>query len=251
MSNTISADPELLKTWGGKLPKAVLFDHDGVLVASEPLQWEAWGKLLREMGIPYHEEDLRKRVGKTAPEILATLLDQYRPDWKEGDGPGEYNLAQLSLRKNDFYLESARTRLRAYPWVPEGLQSLRAHGVKTVVVSNARRRELENGLKNVGIIALFDQIVSRDDVPTPKPNPLPYLTGAAYAGFAPSECLAVEDSPTGLEAALLARIPSAGVMTNFAKEALLQPVPGRPDLQPIWIGPSMEALFKALGVLAI
>ena len=248
MNKTFSADSQLLKTWNGQLPKAVLFDHDGVLVASEPLQWEAWGKLLREMGIPYQEEELRVRVGKTAPEILASLLDLHRPGWKPGQGPGEYDLAALSLRKNDFYLESAKTRLRAYPGVPEGLRALRSRGIKTVVVSNARRRELENGLKNVGIFELFDHIISRDDSTAPKPDPTPYITGAAVAGFHPAECLAVEDSPTGLEAALLAKVPSAGVLTNFAGEALKHPVPGRPDLSPVWIGESMEALFKALGV---
>lgn len=153
------------------------------------------------------------------------------------------------MRKNDFYLEAAKTRLRAYPKVAEGLRALRDRGVKTVVVSNARRRELENGLKNVGIIDLFDQIVSRDDVSKSKPDPLPYITGAAFAGFAPAECLAVEDSPTGLEAALLARVPAAGVLSNFEARVLASPVPGRPDLKPAWIGESMEALFKALGVL--
>ena len=249
MISSGNATQPLLSTWSGSLPKAVLFDHDGVLVASEPLQWEAWGKLLRELGIPYIEDDLRKRVGKTAPEILRTLLDQYRPGWQEGSAPGEYDLAALSLRKNDFYLEAAKTRLRAYPGVPEGLRALRAHGVKTVVVSNARRRELENGLRNVGILELFDQIVSRDDVPKSKPDPLPYITGAAFAGFAPSECLAVEDSPTGLEAALLAAVPSAGVLTNFAREALESPVPGRPDLRPVWVGESMLELFRALHLL--
>jgi beta-phosphoglucomutase len=249
MPKTLSSKSELLKCWNGELPKAVLFDHDGVLVASEPLQWEAWAQLLREMGMPYHEEDLRKRVGKTAPEILGSLLDQYRPGWQEGDGPSDYNLAKLSLRKNDFYLENAKHKLRAYPNVAEGLRKLKERGVICIVVSNAKRRELENGLKMVGIFDYFDDIISRDEAKKSKPDPTPYLMGAACAGFEPHECLAIEDSPTGLEAALLAKVPAVGVLTNFDRTVLNQPVPGRPDLKPAWIAESMTELFRALGLL--
>jgi hypothetical protein len=56
----------------------------------------------------------------------------------------------------------------------------------------------------------------------------------------------VEDSPTGIEASLMAKVPSAAVLTNFKREAMLEPVPGRPDLKPVWIGESIEELFVEL-----
>ncbi|MGK5082008.1 HAD family phosphatase [Bdellovibrionota bacterium FG-1] len=223
-------------------PKAVLFDHDGVLVASEPLHWAAWEQLLSELGIPYNGAEMGLFVGKTAPEIMMLLLNRYKPGWN----PSEYNLTALARRKNDIYLEAARRGLQPYPGVPEGLQWLRSQGIKTAVVSNAKRRELETALHQLGLTEYLDIIVSRDDVSAPKPDPTPYLFAAASLGLEGHECLAVEDSPTGLEAALVAKVPAAAVTTNFSRQNLEDPVPGRPDLHPLWVGESMEEFFEWL-----
>jgi HAD superfamily hydrolase (TIGR01509 family) len=227
-------------------PRAILFDNDGVLVASEPLHWRAWGLLLNELGLPYHEAELQALVGKTSPEILATLLTTHRPGWKHED----YDLDALALRKNDHYIKKVGTELRAYPGVLDGLNWLRAQGIKVGVVSNAKRRELEAAIACIGPADLFDVIISRDDVPAFKPDPTPYLMGAASLGFDVSECLAVEDSPPGIESALMAKIPAAAVLTNFARKAMELPVPGRPDLKPIWVDQSVTDLFKWLKSLA-
>jgi HAD superfamily hydrolase (TIGR01509 family) len=227
-------------------PKAILFDHDGVLVASEPLHWRAWGELLKTIGLPYDEARLRALVGKTAPQILSAFLDEYRPGWS----PGEYDLDALALRKNDFYGGIVST-LQAYPGVREGLAWMRKSGIRAAVVSNSKRRELLSGLDSVGLTSYFDEILSRDDVKPPKPDPTPYLTGAALLGVDVADALAVEDSPPGLEAGLVAKIPTAAVMTNFTRSVLEQPVPGRPDLRPIWIGEDMDEFFTWLKSLSV
>lgn len=225
------------------LPKAILFDHDGVIAASEPLHWAAWEKLLTELGIPYNGSEMRTFIGRTAPEIVVELLNRYLPGWD----PAQYNPTELARRKNDFYLAAAQSDLRAYPGVIEGLDWLRTLGVRTAVVSNARRRELDAGLGLLDLASSFDLIVSRDDVSAPKPDPAPYLYAAAVLGFAPADCMAVEDSPAGLSSSLLARIPSAAVETNFPRSHLESPVLSHPELRPEWIGPSMQEFFAWLG----
>lgn len=227
------------------LPRAILFDHDGVLVASEPLHWSAWEVLLRQIGIPYVEAELRSLVGKPAPLILLELLNRHKPGWD----PDRFDLNALALSKNDIFLQLAPTQLQAYPGVRDGIVWLKTQGVKTAVVSNAKRRELEAGLAMTGLLPLVDLVLSRDDVRIPKPDPMPYLTAAAMLEIDPARCLVVEDSPTGLEAGLLAKIPTAAVMTNFARNTLELPVPGRPDLKPAWIGESMAELFTWLSGL--
>jgi HAD superfamily hydrolase (TIGR01509 family) len=228
-----------------KLPRAILFDHDGVLVASEPLHWAAWEQLLSELGIPYNNAEMRNFIGKTAPEIILLLLNRYQPGWD----PARYDLAALAKRKNDIYLEHARSDLKPYAGVLEGLRWLRAQGIKTAVVSNAKRRELETALNHLGLRPWLDAVVSRDDVSASKPDPTPYLFGAASVGVDPAQCMAVEDSPPGLEAALMARIPAAAVLTNFGRQQLEFPVPGRPDLRPAWIGATMLEFFEMLAGL--
>ena len=227
------------------LPSAVLFDHDGVLVASEPLHWGAWRKMIEELGLPYYEADIQSRIGKTAPEILSTYFDLHVPGWNSK----EYDIAALCQRKNDHYLVAVKTELRAYPGVEDGLKWLRSQGIKTAVVSNAKRRELVTALDTVALTSYFDTIVARDDVGAYKPDPTPYLFAVGVLLVETSQCVAVEDSPTGLESALLAKIPTAAVLTNFQKNEVAQPVPGRPDLKPVWIGPSMKDFFSWLQTL--
>jgi len=229
------------------LPRAILFDNDGVLIASERLHWAAWNKLLAEMGIPYKESDIQKQVGKTGPEIMAALLDEYRPGWN----PEEFNLDALAYQKNNYYVQAVPTDLQAYPGVREGLVWLKNQGVKTAVVSNAKKRELVTALNSLKLDSYFDVLLSRDDVPAPKPDPSAYLFGAASVGEAPEDCLVIEDSPTGIEAALFGKIPAAAVLTNFSRAVMESPVPGRPDLQPHWIGESTAEFFEWLKTLQL
>ncbi|MBY0470460.1 HAD family phosphatase [bacterium] len=229
-----------------KLPQAVLFDHDGVLVNSEPIHVAAWGELLKEIDIPFNEPEIRAHVGRTAPEILEALLDLHRPGWDKA----QYDVKDLSVRKNDFYLAKIKAQLKLFGGVQEGLGWLKSKRIKIAVVSNARNRELTSALRVLGILSLFDCVCSREETGKAKPDPTPYLYAAAAVGVDPKNCLAVEDSPPGLEAALMAKIPAAAVLTTFQRDALEAPVLGRPDLQPTWIGGSMHELFTWMKTLA-
>ena len=223
-------------------PKAVLFDYDGVLVASEPIHLFAWMQLLSELHIPQDTPLIEQNIGKTSPEIITQLLNRYRSGWD----PKEYDVHALAKRKNTFYLESALEKLQIYPGVREGILWLRSLEIPLAVVSNGKRRELEGTMRHLGIYEYMSCVISRDDVPAFKPDPTPYLYAAASLGLDPQDCLAIEDSPTGLEAALLAKVPAAGVTTNYPRKALESPIPGRPDLKPVWIGASMLEFFACL-----
>ena len=229
-------------------PKAILFDHDGVLVASEPMHEAAWKLLMKELGLPETEAQLHARihamVGKTAPQILTTLLDEFEPGWDPS------RLPELVQRKNDHFLAAAKQGLQPYPGVREGLEFLRQHGIRTGVVSNARKRELHIVLNELGLTPWFDVIVSREDVGVAKPDPTPYLFAAGCLDIEPADCFAIEDSPPGMEAALLARIPLFGVTTSFPTSILQSPVPGRPDLKPEAIFSSIREFFALVESLS-
>lgn len=220
-------------------PKAILFDHDGVLVTSEELHFLAWQQLLKEMGLPWREIRLDGLVGRTAPTILTTLLNQFKPGWSAS----EFDVDALALRKNNYYLEYAKTQLGLYPGVREGLAWAKSEGIPCAVVSNAKRRELMTSLSMLKIEEYFKVVLSRDDVPRPKPDPGPFEFAALSLGVRPEECIAIDDSPTGLEGALLAGCITASVTTNYPREALEIPIPGRPDLRPVFISETMEEFF--------
>lgn len=223
-------------------PKAVLFDYDGVLVASEPIHLSAWRQLLAELKLPQDLAIVQASIGKTAPQILAALLDKHLPGWN----PAQYDLQALADRKNHFYLGSALKELQAYPGVLEGLKWLKSQSIPTAVVSNARRNELVTTLKHLELFDFFGEVVSRDDIPFSKPDPTPYLFAAGALGVEIQDCIVVEDSPTGLEAGLLSGAMTIAVLTTFPESALKAPIPGRPDLTPLRIEKSILAFFEWL-----
>jgi beta-phosphoglucomutase len=226
-------------------PKAILFDHDGVLVTSEQLHFLAWQQLLKDMGLPWSEIRFEGMVGRPAPVILTALLDQFKPGWSAD----EYDVDALALKKNDYYLEFAKTQLGVYSGVREGLAWAKAEGIPCAVVSNAKRRELKASLTLLRIEEYFKCVLSRDDVVRPKPDPGPFEFAALSLGVRPEEAIAIDDSPTGLEGALLAGCVTASVTTNYPRRALEIPIPGRTDLRPVWIGDTMEAFFAWIASL--
>lgn len=223
-------------------PKGILFDHDGVLVSSEELHFLAWQQLIKDIGLRFEDIDFHSLVGRSAPQILEIILNRLRPGWKRED----YDLDALALRKNDYYLEYARTQLAPYPGVREGLRWCQENGIRCAIVSNAKRRELEYSVQALKLAPFFGAIVSRDDVVRPKPDPAPYEFGAFALGLSPWECVAIDDSPTGLQSALLAKAVAVSVTSNFPRHALEYPIPGRPDLRPSFIARSMVEFFEWL-----
>ncbi len=228
------------------LPRAVLFDYDGVLVASEPIHLSAWMQLLDELHLPRNLDLIKNLVGKTAPEILRRVFLEHRPDHQ----PTDEELQKLAQRKNEFYIASMTTKLVTFPGVFEGLQWLKQNDIRTAVVSNGRRNELLRTMNHLKLTPFFNEIISRDDARSAKPDPLPYLMGAASLGVSIESCVAIEDSPTGLEAALRAEIPAAAVLTSFKRAELETPVPGLPHLRPFWIGDSIQNFFDWLKTLS-
>lgn len=227
-------------------PRAVLFDYDGVLVASEPIHLSAWMQLLDELHLPRNLDLIKNLVGKTAPEILRQIFLTHRPEHK----PSQDELQDLANRKNEICIDSMEKQLVTFPGVFEGLEWLKQNGILTAVVSNGRRNELRKTMDHLKLTPYFNEIISRDDAQSAKPDPLPYLMGAASLGISIESCVALEDSPTGLEAALRAEIPAAAVLTSFKRSELETPVPGLPHLRPFWIGESIQDFFDWLKTLS-
>jgi len=228
-----------------KRPKGILFDNDGVLISSEELHYSAWSELLHQMKLPFEQIQWEGLVGFTSVHILEQLLNQFVPGWTKE----QYDLEALALKKNDIYLKIAETHLAPYPGVREGLEWLKSEGIPCSVVSNAKRRELVYAMDALDLRKYCQGIISRDDAAYPKPHPAMYELGAISLSLSPGECLAVDDSSTGLESALLAGCLAATVTTNYPESYLQSPIPGRSDLKPVWTGASISQFFTWLKTL--
>jgi HAD superfamily hydrolase (TIGR01509 family) len=101
------------------------------------------------------------------------------------------------------------------PGAIELLTELKAHGVKTALVTMSLGR-MARAVAGQIPFAAFDVVVAGDDVVKGKPDPEPYLKAAELLGVDPGDCVAFEDSPTGLKSAIAAGTRAVGV-TNFVE----------------------------------
>jgi HAD superfamily hydrolase (TIGR01509 family) len=102
---------------------------------------------------------------------------------------------------------------QAIPWrpgAPELLAELAALGVPNVLVTMSWRNLAEAVVRTLPE-GSFGELVTGDSVTHGKPHPEPYLTAASALGLSPADCIAIEDSPTGVQSATAAGVPTIAV----------------------------------------
>ncbi|HLT67451.1 MAG TPA: HAD family phosphatase [Microbacterium sp.] len=182
-------------------PKAVLWDMDGTLVDTEPYWIAAETPLVARFGGTWTHEDALGLVGND-------LFASARILQKAGVEMPEEEIVEYLT---DAVIE--QIRVKGVPFRPGAqalLRSLRSAGVKTAIVTMSQHRLAERVARMIEFDA-FDAILGGDDVARPKPFPDPYLAGAEALGVSIDDCVAIEDSPTGLTSAVASGAVSLGV----------------------------------------
>ncbi len=175
--------------------KALLFDLDGLMVESEAYHFVAMEELLARYGKKPSQEWFKPMIGMDNDEsarfiIEKTGLQMSAAEFsKERYGIMEKLMPEFSDPK-DGLLELIRTGLE--------------RGLRMGVASNSSRPYVEKVLGIMGIKEKFECIFTSDDVARVKPDPEMYLAAAAYLGVPAAQCMAFEDSPHGMQAALRA-----------------------------------------------
>jgi HAD superfamily hydrolase (TIGR01509 family) len=210
-------------------PRAVLWDMDGTIVDTEPYWIAAEYDIVERHGGTWSDEHARALVG-------SDLLDSGRYMRLHGGVDREpHEIVEMLL---DRVVESIR---REVPWRPgarELLADLRAVPVPTALVTMSWRRfahEVVDALPP----GSFDAVVVGDDVERGKPHPEPYLLAARRLGVDPAECLAIEDSPTGVASAL-----AAGCMVVAVPHVVDVPASADPDV-PLRVLPTLAGVSTA------
>lgn len=191
-------------------PKAVLWDMDGTLIDSEPYWIAAETPLVERFGGTWTHEDALQLIGNdlegSARILRGRGVDMPVPDIV--DHLTDRVLAQLTERGIPFR-----------PGAHEFLRGLRERGVKTALVTMSRHRMAAHVAGLLDFDA-FDVIFGGDDVERPKPYPDAYLAGARALGVDIRDCVALEDSPTGLRAAVASGAATIGVPNLVALDGL-------------------------------
>ena len=183
-------------------PKAVLWDMDGTLVHSEPFWLLSESRLAADYGKVWTEEHGHELIGKSLYDSSAILKDRLDIT--------DLSVEQVIDRLTDEVISNLKVKL---PWMPgalELLMELKQAGIKTALVTMSMRRMALAVVEAIPFQA-FDVVVAGDDVTMGKPHPEPYEKAAALLGFDPSDCVAFEDSTTGLRSAEAAGCIPVGI----------------------------------------
>lgn len=190
----------------------VVFDCDGVLVDSEPLSNRALADTLREHGLDLTVEqttdEFMGRSWKACEARIGELLGRPAP-------PGlreRYEAARDAAFARD---------LRPVPGIAMAVDAVAASGAATCVASSGDHRKMRMTLGMTGLLERFDgRIFSATEVEHGKPAPDLFLHAARRMGFAPDDCVVVEDSPIGVQAARAAGMRVLGFAGRTPAERL-------------------------------
>jgi len=199
-----------------KLSRALILDCDGVIVNSEPLSCGAWNVVFeREFGIDVGTDYQAILGGSTRAAVLHYLRKHDIPVTGE-------RVAILSSLKEQVYLELAEGNLDPVEGVDSVIDQARNLGWKVGVASSGIPDKIRFSLEQVNLQDRFDVIVgSRPDL-RGKPNPDIFLEAAKQLSVEPEQCVVVEDTPKGIQAASRAKMFVTGITTTFTAEQLIQ-----------------------------
>jgi len=177
----------------------VIFDCDGVLVDSERLVAEVFSRGLRDLGVDISAQQCLERfMGRSMQACKGEILDLVG-----GPIPPAMSRRMQAETKTKFENE-----LQAVSGIERVIAGLKALGVQDCVASSGQHKKMRLSLGKTGLWSHFEgRIYSADDVAEAKPAPDVFLYAAAQQGFEPHRCVVVEDSVTGVEAALAANMP--------------------------------------------
>jgi HAD superfamily hydrolase (TIGR01509 family) len=173
----------------------VIFDMDGVLVDSEPVNFTAMDRVLTAHGLRYSESDDRRFRGRRNADFFAELR-QAHPHLPGGE--------TLERALTETLVDLVRAGCVPRPGVPEVLHRLGERGYRLALASSAVPPVIAATLQALGVRPLFETTVSGADVPRGKPAPDIFLESARRLRLPPAHCLVIEDSRNGMLAALAA-----------------------------------------------
>lgn len=188
-------------------PRALLWDNDGVLVDTEPLFCRATREVLAPFGVTVTDAlyvDFALRHGRSLFELIAER------------GVSEEEIRRVREVRDARYMELLRAGVAVFDGVRESL-AVFSGTVPMAIVTSSGREHFDAIHEPLDLLDHFEFALAKGDYSRSKPQPAPYLAAAERLGLEPGECLVVEDSERGLQAAVAAGMRCLVVPTGFSR----------------------------------
>lgn len=192
--------------------KAVFFDIDGTLVDSNDFHVLAWDEALRYHGHRFEHDEIRTQIGKGADQLLPTLIPGIDP----------VTLKAISKRHGEVFRTRYLKQVKAFPCATDLLEMLHVKGKRVLLASSADKPEVSYYVELLKVGSYLAGTVSNDDVEHSKPAGDIFAAALAQVfPMAPTETLAVGDTPYDVQSALRSQIKTIALRSGgFSAETL-------------------------------
>jgi len=190
--------------------KAVIFDMDGVIIDSEPLHHYAYHKMFDDVNIEVSDAFYESLTGKSTLNVCKQVKDTFNLS-----EPPEF-LLSLKRKHYEYIFENDKT-FDLIDGVLDLIKDYHANGLTLVLGSSASMPNIERIFKRFDLNPYFKAKLSGADLIASKPHPEIFIKAAEAAGYKTEECMVIEDSTNGIEAANGAGIFSVGFDSVHSK----------------------------------
>ncbi|MFC1737664.1 HAD family hydrolase [Planctomycetota bacterium] len=204
-------------------PGAVIFDFDGVITDTEILHLRSFNRILEQFNTKIAiREYYREYLGFTDVDCFKVLSEKHQL------GLSNETIQKLVQEKNRIFEKIAKTESKIIDGVPEFLAMLKENNIPMAICSGALLAEIALILDDASLRSYFDVIVSAEQVKKGKPDPegflltLKKLNKSSEIDITVRQCIVVEDSHWGLEAAKTAGMHTIAVTNSYDAEDLAQ-----------------------------
>lgn len=190
--------------------KTVIFDMDGVIVDTEPVHRYAYFHHFDELNIPVTDEMFATFTGNSTRNVFQKLKDIFNL---------EHEVENLIQRKRNIFNDAFDTKedLHLLDGVENLIKDLYNNGIQLIVASSASKVTIDRVFKRFHLHQYFSDIVSGEDFPKSKPHPAIFEHAASLSIAPKNECIVIEDSANGIQAAVSADIFCVGYNSQHSK----------------------------------
>ena len=192
----------------------VIFDWDGVVVDSSMIHKASWEDLARETKRELPENHFSMGFGKRNQVIIPEILKWTR-DLEQIEAWGK--------RKEELYRQRAKIDgISLLPHIQPLLQDLQQSKISCAIGTSTESANLQLAFTQHPIENFFNSIITTEDVKQGKPHPEVFLKAAKAIGSNPNECVVIEDSLHGIEAALSASMKAVAITSSHSRSTLVK-----------------------------